>query len=175
MDTVSLLKASIEGADQILEGTMADVTQEQADWAPPGKAHPLGANYAHTILSEDMIVNGMLKGAAPLAMTAFAGKAGISELPPMPDQGPWDEWARRVTVDLSAARQYAQAVYANTTDYLNSLGASDLERSLDLSNFELGQQSVAWVLSNIVISHANTHCGEASCLKGLQGAKGYPF
>ncbi len=175
MDTVSLLKASIEGAHQVLEGTMADVTQEQADWAPPGKAHSLGVNYAHAILSEDMVVNGMLKGAAPLAMTTFAGKAGVSELPPMPDQGDWDEWARRVTVDLSAVRRYAQAVYANTVDYVSSLGTSDLERSLDLSNMELGQQSLGWVLNNILIWHATAHCGEASCLKGLQGAKGYPF
>ncbi len=51
----------------------------------------------------------------------------------------------------------------------------DLEREIDLSNFGLGKQSVAWVMNNGVIGHVASHCGEISCLKGLQGAKGYPF
>lgn len=42
MDTVSLIQAQLQGAHQVLEGTMQDVTQQQADWSPPGKAIPLG-------------------------------------------------------------------------------------------------------------------------------------
>jgi len=170
----SSLREQFEGAHQILEQTMADVTPEQAQWAPPGKANPLGATYAHAILAEDMMVNGLLKGSAPILATSFAGKAGISEPPPPPDQD-YGDWARRVQVDLSAAREYAQAVYKNTRDYVSSLSEEDLQRTLDLSNMGLGKQSVEAFLGNILLWHVNAHCGEVSCLKGLQGAKGYPF
>ncbi len=115
----------------------------------------------------------MLVGRQPLGMSAFAGKTGVSEPPPM--DGAWDEWARRVKVDLPALKQYAQAVYNNTLDYASSLKPDDLDREIDLSNFGLGKQSLAWVMTNGVVGHVASHCGEISCLKGLQGAKGYPF
>jgi hypothetical protein len=34
---------------------------------------------------------------------------------------------------------------------------------------------VAWVLSALVISHMNNMIGESAVLKGIQGAKGYPW
>jgi len=55
---------------------MSDVTPEQAHWSPPGVANPLGAAYAHLVSSEDMFVNGMLAGGAPIMASTFAGKVG---------------------------------------------------------------------------------------------------
>ena len=153
---------------------MKDVTVEQAHWTPPGIANPLGASYAHAVLSEDFILNGMLKGGAPLAVSTWAGKIGVSEPPPPPTE-PWDKWARKVRVDLSALRQYAEAVYKASDGYLASLGDDALSHPLDLSAFGVGEQTVSWLLSNAVVGHVESHCGEVSCLKGLQGAKGYPF
>ncbi len=177
MDTSTVLREQIEGAHSVIEDTMADVTEEQAHWPPPGKANPLGATYAHAVLSEDFMVNGLLKGAAPLVAGEWAGRAGLSEPPPMPDQGEdvFARWFRSVRVDLPALRQYAQAVYKNTSEYVGSLQAADLDRTMDLASMGLGTQTVAWVLGNIIVWHVDAHCGEISCLKGLQGAKGYPF
>jgi len=174
MEVGSLIRAQLQGSHQILEGTMQDVTAEQAHWAPPGKAIPLGATYAHILVAEDGLVNGMAKGAAPLLATSWAGKTGMSEPPPGPGAG-WDEWARTVKVDLGQMNEYAKAVFANTDEYVAALSAQDLERSLDLSGFGLGQQTLAFFLGGLVRQHVDHHCGEASCLKGLQGAKGYPF
>jgi hypothetical protein len=153
---------------------MKDVTPDQAHWAPPGIANPLGATYAHLVLGEDFLINGMLKGSAPLAATSWAGKVGLSEPPPSIGE-PWDKWGRRVQVDLTALHRYAQAVYQASDEYLASLGNDGLNRPLDLSAFQLGQQTVGWLLSNAVLGHVAEHCGEVACLKGLQGAKGYPF
>ena len=175
MDTVAALRQQFTTAHGILEGTMQDVTAEQAQWSPPGMANPIGANYAHIVTGEDMILNGMVKGAAPLFAGSWAGKIGLSEPPPTPDQGSWDQWARGVKVDLPALKQYAQAVYANTDEYLAGLNGEELEREIDLSAFHLGKQTVGWFLGNMMLSHVSHHCGEVACLKGLQGAKGYPF
>ncbi len=166
------LREQFKGAHGFLEATLGDATPEQVHWAPPGKARPIAAHYAHVLVSEDNTVNGMLKGATPLAATALTGRTGVSELPP---QGfDWGEWAQRVQVDLPALRQYAQAVYANTYDYLSSLTDEDLERPLDLSALGVGQQTVGWMLA-VLLGNVDHHCGEISCLKGLQGAKGYPM
>ncbi|HKP51824.1 MAG TPA: DinB family protein [Chloroflexia bacterium] len=177
MDAVTLLREQLKTAHWVLEGTMADVTPEQMDWAPPGIANPLGASYAHTVTSEDMVINGMLREGAPLFASAWAGKTGSNE--PMPRPGPdWEKygsWARNVQVDLPAAREYAQAVYASSDEYLAGLTPEALDTQLDLSGIGMGQVSLASAISLLVIGHINNLAGEISCLKGIQGAKGYPF
>jgi hypothetical protein len=174
VDAVSLFRQQLQDAHGFLEEIVKDVTAEQAHWAPPGIANPLGATYAHLVLGEDFIINGMLKGSAPLAATTWAGKVGLSEPPPSMEQS-WDKWGRQVRVDLAALREYAQAVYKASDEYLASLSGDALNRPVDLSAVGLGRQTVAWVLSNGASGHVWAHLGEVSCLKGLQGAKGYPF
>lgn len=72
-------------------------------------------------------------------------------------------------------RQYAQAVYANSDQFVARLTPEDLDRPVDMSRMGMGQPSLAWFLNTLVIIHAANMCGEISCLKGLQGARGYPF
>src|SRR5689334_13405766 len=114
---VELLRRIVDDARQVLDGTMADVTQAQVDYIPPGIANPLGATYAHVVCSEDMVVQGMLRQAAPLFASSWAGRTGLSEPMPMPgpDWPKYGAWTRRVKVDLAGLRAYARAV-ADETD-----------------------------------------------------------
>jgi hypothetical protein len=175
VNTVSLLRDQLKQSHEFLELVMNDVTPEQVHWTPPGIANPLGATYAHLVMSEDGFVNGMLKGSAPLMAGAWASKTGLSEPPPSAPGESWYLWAKQARVDLGALRQYAQAVYAATDQFLASLADSDLTRPIDLTAFGLGNQTLAWILSNGVLGHVHGHGGEIACLKGLQGAKGSPF
>ena len=173
------IQAQLQGAHEVLEGTMADVTAEQAHWTPPGVANPLGATYAHILTTEDSIINGIIKGGAPLFASDMAGRVGISEPPPGPSPDSpglpdWAEWSRSVEVDLTAMRNYAQAVYAATGEYLSSASDAELNRSIDLSAIGLDERTVGQ-LCGILLSNAQWHTGEIACLKGIQGAKGYPF
>ena len=126
-----------------------------------------------------MIINGMLQQQAPLSATSHADKMGLSEPMPMPGAPDWSDsyaaWTRRVQVDLSALRAYAEAVYAATDAYLASLSDSDLERELDLTAVGFGKQKIGWMLNLLVLNRIGTETGEISALKGIQGAKGYPF
>lgn len=176
MDTLSLLQIQLQHARQWMAGTMADVTDDTAHWTPPGIANPLGATYAHLIVSEDMIVSGLLKQNPPLFATSWAGRTGLSELMPLPG-AQWENygsWARRVQIDLPALRNYEQAVQANTDAYLNSLSSDDLDATVDLSNLGFGEVTVGWIIGRLLIGHIDNECGEISCLKGLQGLRGYP-
>ncbi len=85
----------------------------------------------------------------------------------------WGQWARETRFDLPALRQYANAVAASTEEYLASMKPEDLDRQIDVPMF--GQRDVGWLLNNVVLTHLASHCGEIACLKGLQGARGYPF
>lgn len=175
--TVSLLREQLQQAHQFLEGTIVGVTSEQAHWVPPGNAHPIGATYVHAIVAEDIMINVALKGETPLFASTWATKTGFSE--PMPIPGPdWQEyaqWTRRVRVDLYAMKAYVHAVYATTDDYLSSLTPEEIDQTVDLSSMGIGQVTRAWILSRLVIGHADNICGEISCLKGLQGSQGYPI
>ena len=55
---ISFFREELRAAHQLLEGTIEGVTHEQAHWAPPGIALPIGATYAHVVLSEDATMNG---------------------------------------------------------------------------------------------------------------------
>ena len=88
----------------------------------------------------------MLKGGVPLWDSSWKGNMGLSE--PRPPRGqPWEDWARRVRIDMPKLREYAKAVFAA------------------LVGFFLG----------VMCTHCANHTGEISTLKGLQGLKGYPF
>lgn len=171
MDVLSYIRADIAWAHELLELVMADVTQEQAHWAPPGVANPLGATYAHAVCEEDAIVNSLLKNASPFFAAQWAEKTGISE----PAMSADFDWARRLVVQLPQAREYAKAVHESTEEFLADLEREDLDRRLDLSAYGFGEQTLGWILSTLLISHINNMTGEISALKGLQGARGYPF
>ena len=78
-------------------------------------------------------------------------------------------------VDLPALKSFGADVYAATDAYLATLSDADLDRDLDLSAVGFGQQKLGWMLNLLLINHVGTETGEISVLKGIQGAKGYPF
>jgi hypothetical protein len=172
-----LLRSIVSAARQVLDGTMADVTQAQADFTPPGIANPLGATYAHVVWSEDMIVQGMFRQQPPLFASTWAEKTGLSE--PMPSPGPewvnYAGWTRRVKIDLDALRQYAAAVATETDAWIAGLSETDLDRPVDLSGAGLGQHTLATAIALLIANHLGTETGEIAVLKGLQGARGYPI
>jgi hypothetical protein len=177
MNGTSTAKQNIDISHQILESTMADVTDDILHEPIPGLAHPIGASYAHTLISEDMIVGGMLRGAAPLFASSWAERTGCSQMMPMPgpDWVKYDDWVDNVRIDLTALREYGKAVYAQTDAYVGSLSDDDLDREVDMTAAGLGKVNVAFVLNGLIAGHASQLTGEIAAAKGNLGRKGYPF
>lgn len=171
MDAVALLRQQVNSAHEIVEGTVADLTSDQAHWKPGGKAMAAAPMLVHIASGEDLFMN-MMTGRQPLAMGAFAGKTGASEAHPM---GDYSEWADRVRVDLPQLQEYVRAVFQNTDDYVAGLKPEDLDREMDLSSAGLGKMSLGAFITMMSVIHPSNHVGEVSCLKGIQGTKGYPF
>lgn len=171
MNATTFLREQVQLAHQLLEATMTDVTHEQAHWQPPGTANPLSATYVHAVASEDAVIQMVLQGGTPLYASTWADKTGISEAQPLSTP----EWARRVQVDLPIMRGYVQAVHAATDAYLATLTDDDLGRVVDMSHLGMGQPTVSYILNRMLLGHIDNMCGEISCLKGLQGGRGYPM
>jgi hypothetical protein len=169
---VALVRGQLKAAHDVLEGTMMGVTTEMAAWQPPGTANGIGPIYGHVAVAEDALLNGMGRGIAPLMAGSWAGKTGLSELPPA--DGKWHDWSLRVNIDMTALRAYAQGVFTASDEYLATLQDSDLDVERDFSAMGFGTRPIGWLFS-ILIANVQWHTGEISCLKGLQGAQGYPF
>ncbi len=59
-------------------------------------------------------LNGVLAAGTPLAFSTWAGRTGLSEIPPLVGAMQWRAWAHRVRLDRNKVRAYAHAVYAST-------------------------------------------------------------
>jgi hypothetical protein len=171
MNTIELLRINLHVAHDAFSRTVADVTQEMADWIPPGIAHPLGERYAHAVAAEDWLVNGMARGEPPWFASTWAGRTGFDTI----DFGASNEQYRAFRADISALREYERAVFASTADYLNSLSDVDMDRVFDMSQMGYGQVPAPAWWSSFIIGHVHDLMGEISILKGCLGVKGYPF
>lgn len=169
---VEIYRQFLNGMHDWLEGTVDGMTNEQATWQPPGLTSPAGAQYAHHLVGEDVLINMMILGGQPLMMTDFADKTGFDK--PYPFEGGWADWAREVAIDMPALRQYAAAVYASTNAFLDDSTDESLAEIRDFSAMGMGDAPVGGVISMLALD-GGCHCGEISAVKGLQGLKGYPF
>jgi len=171
MEVKSLVKGILARNHELLESTMTDVENRHAEWAPPGKALPLGALYVHVVTSEDFFIQSLLNGGTPLWDSTWKGKMGLSE--PRPPRGqPWEEWGRRVRIEVSKLREYAKAVFAATDAHIDSLNETDLSKEIEFFGRKM---SLAAFFLGVMCTHCANHTGEISTLKGLQGLKGYPI
>ena len=177
LSTAQVLRGALDAAHQILDATMADVDDALANRPTPGQANPIGASYAHTLLMEDAEVNGLLQGQPPLWASSWAGRTGTDRPMPFPGlvEGDLGEWYRTVWVDLGACREYAQAVYAASAEFIGTADDATLARAIDMSFAGMGTLPLALMFSIFVTGHVNNLCGEISAIKGTFGLKGYPF
>lgn len=170
MDAVEAVRRTVHHAHNWYQGTVADVTEAQANVVPAGVTHPIGELAAHIVQGEDRIVNQMLQGKP----TIWERDGWSAKLGGMPELVYHDTaTARSVKVNPKSLQGYTQAVYASVDSYLDGLQPADLDREVDMGPG--GKMTVADLLTNILCGNTFAHTGEISALKGLQGAKGYPF
>ena len=173
MNTVEMLQFSLGNAFDILGQVTADLTQEQADWRPPGIANPIGGTYWHALSSVDHIVFKWCLDQEPLSeRDGWREKVLTVSVPEPEPGGDYLAFMRAIRVDLPTANAYAQAVREAVQGWLGSLAPEDLDNKMETP---VGELSLAQLLSTFIIWHIDAHCGEISALKGCQGSKGYPF
>ncbi len=169
MEAKELLRAQFQTMHQFLDMTIADCSPEVLEnkddaWT----INKVGSLYAHVVLAEDMMLNGMGKGGAlVLNSDGWAEKLAIENASPRQD-----EHLAGLTIDLEAFREYAKAVAAATDDFLANATDEQLNKEVDSPG---GKQPFITFFANIGLTHIAGHWGEIAALKGVQGLKGLPF
>ena len=152
-----------------MHGTMMEdvkvLTQEHLAWKPAPKANPIGFLFWHYVRTEDNIVHGLIgkpsiweseKWSEKLGMDAQAQGTGFQE----PDVD------KAAALPLSEMIAYAEKVFAETTDYLNTLDDAGLDYT---PNPERPRRTIGMMLRNFVVAHGWWHLGEIKYVKGMQG------
>jgi hypothetical protein len=171
MNTQELLSYSLKNSFDILFGVTADLTQEQADWQPPGTALSIGTLYWHMVSGTDHLLHGWVLGQPPLSQTA-GWEAKVVRWAEPAAEGAHEASVRTVRVDLPAMHDYAQTVWDAVQAWFGSLSEQDLERKMETP---VGELNLGQLVETFIVWHVSAHTGEMSALKGCQGARGYPF
>jgi hypothetical protein len=110
------------------------------------------------VFCEDLSVNGVLGLGEPLALSTWAGRTGLSVIPPLIGAIDWRAWSHRVRLDWNNVRAYARAVCASTDAYIAALA----EEALDVTRVE----APVCLLSSLLLS-ISMRRGEISSLLAL--------
>lgn len=164
MDALTLLKQQIAGARREFNGVLGDVSQEMAQWQPPGTANSIVDLLFHTVLGEDRALMTRFQGKPPL----FEQWSARLKIPA--DFRHTPEGAKALKADISVLKSYAEAVFSAVDEYVGKIKDSDLDRMVE--GFR-GPVPLATQMSYMLVTHVYEHAGEISALKGCQGAKGY--
>ncbi len=171
MNGVETLRSAFNAAHFWFDGTVADVTHDQANYLPEGRAHPIAELIAHVVQSEDNIINGMLQQKPTIWETGdWSAKLGMPNVARQTT-----ETARAFKGDPATLNPYKDEVYAAVNAYFDSITDADLDREIDLSAMGMGTRRVGDILVMLPLGNTFAHTGEISALKGVQGAQGYPF
>ena len=166
MDGKALLRQQLQTMHNYLEGAIGDCTPGLLSTRLPGATiNSPGAIYAHTIMSEDGLFNGLVRGTTPVYYAqGWAQKIGID----MPQGSMEPDW--NINYDLNLFREYAAAVYRASDEYL--AGVTDAELARVVEPGFVPPLSISAFVADILVWHAATHQGEISALKGVQGVNG---
>lgn len=167
MDIRELLIDGIEQLNTALDETLTGLTDEQANWLPPGQSVSIGFHAWHTFRTEDNIANFVLQERKPPVWIAqdYAGRLGL----PKVEQGTGMslEEAQGLKFTVADLRAYGGSVRASVAAYLESVPLEALETPQAIRPF--GELPRWKVLRQVVMTHGFTHLGEISALKGQLG------
>ena len=171
MDTISSLRGQLKQAHEVIEQAIADLSPEHLHHRGEGSTvQSIAGIYAHTVTSEDYLVNVMLREQPYLFQAGGWGeKAGF-------DPGTDGLLSEKISAsareaDIAVMREYADEVYAATDAWLATLSESDLDRMIHVE-WAGGDVSVGQFLGTVIAWHAIHHGGEICALKGYLGGKG---
>ena len=169
MDVRTTLREQMQALHGTMEAAIGDCGAKALSTRLPGSTiNSIGAIYAHTVMSEDGLLNALVRGGKPVYFAGgWAQKIGVE----MPQGGLEPDW--KIDFDLKLFREYAAAVYEASAQYLASVTDEELDRVVDPGFAP--PMPVSSFVANVLNWHVATHQGEISALKGVQGVNGLVF
>jgi|GEM_PF-1314076 hypothetical protein len=170
MDARELIIIQHDIAHEMLEGSMdrcpPELFQKHLD---DSLTNPIGATYAHAILTEDVILLGKMRGLEPL-FTRGGWENKVDT--PLPDEAPLlnRQWALGFKFHKEAWHEYAEAVREEYRSYVASAPEEIMEKLMDFG--PLGNRPLLSHYTALGTYHIASHQGEIAALMGLEEEQG---
>ena len=129
--------------------------------------NPIGATYAHTVITQDLVLVRGLMGRRPVFHEGGWGERVGFEIAESPVIS--QEWANSFECDFGALREYAAAVRSTVDGYLESADEDDLQSEIP---FGPTPRPKLWVFGTLGVWHVASHQGEIAALMGLENVQG---
>ena len=170
VDGVEAIKTTLdlvrEYLDTALEGTEQDELTRKLSGAT---IDPIGAIYIHSIFNEDLCIQQIVQGKQPLVYKdGWLDRFGLQH----PPAGEGPDW-KNAKLDVALFKEYARIAQKATDDYLSSINDQELGRKIDF--FGRREETIGWVIADMILMHHAGHGGEIAALKGVMGKQGLPY
>jgi hypothetical protein len=172
MTLVEFIQSELRRLHAMLDAATRDLTPEQ--WhAVPGNnpnANHIAFEMWHYARTEDNIVRFILQSRRPTVWMegGWAEKLGLPQVAQGTGMPAADAQAMRIN-DLAAFRQYVDAVYASTDEWLKSPDESTFDAPVTVK--PLGEMPAIRALGQVCMTHGFTHLGEIELIRTLQNLK----
>ncbi|MDE2670334.1 MAG: DinB family protein [Chloroflexota bacterium] len=168
MDARELLRSQYAFSQDNLEAAIERCSPELLTKTIEGSlTNPIGATYAHTVITQDLVLVRGLMGQEPVYHTSGIGERVGFELPESPVIS--QDYTTGLSFELAPLREYAAAVRAAVDCYLESASDEDLLAEVP---FGPNPRSKLSVFATLGVWHVASHQGEIAALMGLEGEKG---
>ena len=168
MDQRELLRSQYAFAQDALEAAIDRCPPELLTKTIEGSlTNPIGATYAHTVITQDLILVRGLMGQEPVYHASGVGERVGFELPESPVIS--QEYTTALSFELEPLREYAGALRATIDGYLESAPEEELQAEVP---FGPTPRAKLWVFGTLGVWHVSSHQGEIAALMGLEGVQG---
>jgi len=172
MTLLEFIKAELTRLHAMLDRGVADLTPEQWHTVPAGnaKANTIAFEMWHYARTEDNIVRFILQGRRPTVWMegGWAERLGLPAVAQGTGMSTEDAQGMRIA-GLDAFKQYVQAVWASTNDYLSNPDTSVFDQPVLVK--PLGEMPAIRALGQVCMTHGFTHLGELELCRTLLGLK----
>ena len=172
MTLVEFIRAELTRLHAMLDRSVADLTPEQ--WhAIPGDnpaANHIAFELWHYARTEDNIVRFIIQGRRPTVWMEgrWAERLGLPPVMQGTGMPPAEAQAMRIA-DLAAFKEYVQAVWASTSEWLSNPDTSVFDTPVLVK--PLGEMPAIRALGQVCMTHGFTHLGELELSRTLLGLR----
>ena len=171
MTAVELIQLEMRRLRKGLEGALSGLTPEQLHAVPANhaKANTIAWGVWHVVRTEDNVVRFVLQNRRTPIWTeqGYGDKLGLPPVAQGTGMSTDDAHGIRIK-DLAVFRDYMQKVWASTDEFVGTLDAAALDRTVTIK--PLGEMTVGRALAQVCVAHGFQLFGEIELARTLLGA-----
>lgn len=174
MSASDFIRDSFQRLHRSIKDSTSDLTTEQLNYTPDAEHHSVAWILWHAYRTAD-VVGSRLLYARPERWSdgGWADRLDLPEAGQGTGHSP-DQAHEIVIKDYAAFMEYADGVVADADAYLEGMSDEALQERRPWRNSPSGDEPIAAIIGNHVMTHIYGHRNEIYWLRSLQGLKGSP-